>query len=203
MKTAPGRRPGAAPFRVSVCDLVAIAVAAAAAATVAAAATTAAAATVATAATTTTAAAEAATAATTTAATAAAILRFVHAQRATAEVATVEGLDRVVCVASLAHLHEGEPSRPTGLTVGDDAHLFDGTMALEELLDLAFGGTERKVPDVQLLTQSMILVAPAHARERDTRRNPGRTARPIDPVRRQPLAIAAARSRPRTSGKGD
>jgi hypothetical protein len=141
-------------------------------------------ATAATAAAASAAAATAGAAAATTAAAAATILRLVDAEAAASEVATIERLNGSIRIRAFAHLHEGEPSRPAGFPVGDDAHLVHCTVSLEELTDFVLGGRERQIPDVQLLAQSIILVAPSHAAGgRDTRRNQGRTIRTVDRAR--------------------
>src|SRR5690606_1935654 len=134
--------------------LVAVAVAATAVAT----ATAVAAAATAAAAVATTAAATAAAVATATTATAAARRagrRFVHAKRATAQVASVELAHRRVCGVRLRHLHEREATGTTRLAIGDDAHGCDLAVRLEQLAELGLGGGERDVANVQLLTHSI------------------------------------------------
>jgi hypothetical protein len=157
-----------------------VATAAATTSATAAATTTVATAASAAAATTTT----VATAASGAAAAAAAVLRFVDPEAAAPEVATIERLDGGIRVRAFAHFHEGEPSRPTGFPIRDDAHLVHCTVTLEELTDFVLGGSERQVSYIKLLAQSIILVAPSHAAGgRDTRRNQGRTIRTIDRAR--------------------
>jgi hypothetical protein len=71
--------------------------------------------------------ATAAAARTTTATRARLVLRFIHAQRATAHRITIQALNGTGGI-SLAHLHEAEAAWPTGLAIGWERHRFDRTV---------------------------------------------------------------------------
>lgn len=57
---------------------------------------------------------------------------FVDGQRPTAEFPTVERIDGRIGLGLAPHLYEGEPSRTTRVTVGDDLHLVDLAAPLRE-----------------------------------------------------------------------
>src|SRR5262245_60765479 len=78
-----------------------------------------------------------------------ALPRDVHLEVATAEGLVVEGADGFVRV---LHLDEGEAARAARVPVRDDLHRLDLAVLTEETADLLFGGTERKIADVKLLS---------------------------------------------------
>jgi hypothetical protein len=88
------------------------------------------------------------------------VLSLVDLDGAAAEVAPVEGADRIVCGARFLHLDEGEASRAAGLAVRDDVHGLDGAVPSEGILEVCLRAREGKVSDVDLLAHLMVLSAP-------------------------------------------
>jgi hypothetical protein len=88
-------------------------------------------------------------------------LGLVHLDVPAAEVAPIEGANRVICGVRFLHLDEGEAPRPTGLPIRDDAHGVDGAVSFEGLLQICLGAREGKVSDVDLLAHLIVLFAPA------------------------------------------
>src|SRR6185436_11964373 len=106
------------------------------------------------------AASPAAAAATTTAA----ILCFVDAQRATAHVASVQLVDRLIGV-PVVHLHEAEAARAAGFAVGDHSHRVDLPDGGKEIPEIRLGGAPGEVADIDLLHLVLSLTARGHSRE--------------------------------------
>src|SRR5262249_6119036 len=79
------------------------------------------------------------------------VLGLVHLEGAAAEVAAVEGADRVRRGVLVRHLDEGEAARAAGLAVHDDAHGLDRPVAPEGALQVLLGAGVRKVAHVDLL----------------------------------------------------
>jgi hypothetical protein len=122
------------------------------------AAATAIAATTITAAATTAAESTAAAAAATTAALLA-LLRLVHAKRATIEGTAVHALDRLGGFFGSSHGHEREPARPAGLAVGDQVDITDGSKLLERSTDALSIGIERKISYIQTSVHRLLDLA--------------------------------------------
>ena len=89
--------------------------------------------------------------ATATATTGRLILCHVHAQRTAAHFMAVQAGDRLLGAISIAHLHEAEATRATGLAIVDQRNGSHGSVLGEKGLDLGVGGTERKVSNIKLV----------------------------------------------------
>src|SRR5262245_65357136 len=98
-------------------------------------------------------------AASTAAATRALVLRLVHAQRPAAHLTPIEGAHRRFGAARIFHLDERETTGSSGLTVGDDVHRRDLSVRLEQTTQLGLRRGEGQVSYVQLLGQTIFLVA--------------------------------------------
>ncbi len=91
-----------------------------------------------------------ATAAGTTAATAAAALTFlcfIDAQRTTAHVLAIEGLDGALCFGA-RHFDEAEAARTAGFAIVDERHGLDGTVFFEQRTHILFCRGERQIANV-------------------------------------------------------
>src|SRR5262249_14219017 len=82
---------------------------------------------------------------------AAAVASFVHLQRATVQLVSVELLNRLLRLGVRGHLDETETARLTGIAVGDDRHGLASAGRGEQRLEVLIGGGEGKIADVQLL----------------------------------------------------
>jgi hypothetical protein len=94
----------------------------------------------------------AATASSATAASASIALRacFVNSNRATVDIGAIEGFDRGPRLVVVAHRHEGESPRPTGVTIRDYGDFFDLTMSPKLCLQRFLGRGKGKVANIQL-----------------------------------------------------
>src|SRR5262245_34710240 len=101
-------------------------------------------------ATTTAAITPATAAAATTAAARAAGTRFVHGERAPAEVLAVKRLDRRLALGVVGHRDEPESTRAAGFAIGDDRRLADLAVLREEVVQVLIGGLVRQVADVDV-----------------------------------------------------
>jgi hypothetical protein len=102
-------------------------------------------------------AAAATTAAAAAAAATAALHRFIHAERAAAELLSVERCDRCLRVFVARHRHEREPARTAGLAIHYDRDLFDrSTFFTERSTELVLGRRVRQVSNVEFLTHFSI-----------------------------------------------
>src|SRR5690606_5075392 len=95
------------------------------------------------------AAAAAVAAATTAAAAAGLVLRLIHAQRTTAEILAIDGLDRTRGIGA-AHLDETGATGAAGLAIVGKGHRLHGAVRCEQRADLVFGSSERQVADINL-----------------------------------------------------
>src|SRR5688572_17124119 len=75
------------------------------------------------------------------------VLRFVHLQRATAEVLAVERLHRALRVGA-RHFHEAEAARLPRVAIVHESDLFDGAVGGEQLTHAVFGGAEGQISNV-------------------------------------------------------
>src|SRR5262249_10893511 len=80
----------------------------------------------------------------------AAILRFVDAQRASAHVASVQLVDRLIGV-PVVHFDEPEAARAASLAVGDHCHRVDLPDGGKEIPEVRLGGAPGEVADIDLL----------------------------------------------------
>src|SRR5262249_22114058 len=76
---------------------------------------------------------------------------FVHRQRTAFHFLAVESLDRGLRLLIIAHFHEPEPLRPTGVAVHDDLGRLHGPVRFEHLLQVTVGNRVGQVTHVQLL----------------------------------------------------
>ncbi len=91
--------------------------------------------------------------------------RFADVEGATFEFVTVQGIDCGDGLSSVGHGHEGEPTGPSRISVGDDMHVLDGAMLREQLAKRPFGRVVAEIAHVNL------------------QGTPSRTARPTKPGR--------------------
>jgi hypothetical protein len=75
------------------------------------------------------------------------ILRFADAKRSTLEVGAVQRLHGAGCV-GIRHLYEAEAAWPTGVAIGDQGDLLDGSMRGKQRANGLIGGGEGKISDI-------------------------------------------------------
>jgi hypothetical protein len=78
--------------------------------------------------------------------------RFVHDQRASAHVCSVEFLDGRLCILFGLHFNEREAARAARGVVAHDAHRFNGARLPEQILELVLPRAEWEIPNEQLPT---------------------------------------------------
>ena len=75
------------------------------------------------------------------------ILRFADLQRSALQVGAVQRLHGAGCV-GIRHLHEAEAARATGVTIGDQGDLLDGSMRGKQGAYDFIGCGEGKISDI-------------------------------------------------------
>jgi hypothetical protein len=75
------------------------------------------------------------------------ILRFADAKRSTLEVGAVQRLHGTGCV-GIRHLYEAEAAWATGVAIGDQGDLLDGSMRGKQRANGLIGGGEGKISDI-------------------------------------------------------
>jgi hypothetical protein len=78
--------------------------------------------------------------------------RFVHDERASAHVCSVELLDGRLCILFGLHFNEREAARAARGVVAHDAHRFNGARLPEQILELVLPSAEWEIPNEQLPT---------------------------------------------------
>jgi len=75
--------------------------------------------------------------------------RLIDSNGATAEFLTVECADCFARRIVIAHLDEAEATGPAGLAIGDECDFANIAVLAEQFAELAFGGLERKISNVE------------------------------------------------------
>jgi hypothetical protein len=78
--------------------------------------------------------------------------RFVHDERSSAHVCSVELLDGRLCILFGLHFNERETARAARGVVAHDAHRFNGARLPEQILELVLPSAEWEIPNEQLPT---------------------------------------------------
>src|SRR5690349_1222627 len=81
------------------------------------------------------------------------VLRFIHLQRTTAEVAAVQRLHRLLRV-GVRHFDESESTRLTGVAIVDQGNLLDAAVLGKQCTDGVFGGGEGQISNIEFHDES-------------------------------------------------
>ena len=104
----------------------------------------------------------------TTAAAALTLLRFVDAQRTTAHVLAVQGLDGTLCVGA-RHFDEAEAARTAGFTIVDQRDLLHRTVRFEQRANIMFSCGKRQVANIDFRHTDKLSLKKPRARSARTR----------------------------------
>src|SRR5262245_32115378 len=83
------------------------------------------------------------------------VLRFIHLQRAAAEVLAVQRLHRALRVRA-RHFHEAEAARPTGFAIVDERDFFHGAVCGEQFAHAVFRGAEGQISNVEFGQENIL-----------------------------------------------
>lgn len=71
--------------------------------------------------------------------------RFIHIQRASSQIRTVEGIDGFVALFRVRHFHERKTARTSGLTIGQNTDTLYLSIRLEHVTQFIFRGIEIQI----------------------------------------------------------
>src|SRR5207244_6037653 len=92
-----------------------------------------------------------------------AVLGGIHSQRASAELVSIEFLDRLLGVVIGFELHECEAARPAALAIRGKKHFLVCADLREKILNLVVSSFAVEIPNKDLLRHPFVISAAAHA----------------------------------------